>query len=104
MTARYFDSYDFIGQNDFPSGTATAYESADPYGKRYDGGCRGQQTGSLTARLSKTGSVTGYLYSVMYYDDRYRMIQQKGNNELNGTKQTYIAYSFTGQPTEVKHV
>ena len=104
MTARYFDSYDFIGQNDFPSGTATAYESADPYGKRYDGGCRGQQTGSLTARLSKTGSVTGYLYSVMYYDDRYRMIQQKGNNELNGTKQTYIAYSFTGQPTEVKQV
>ena len=58
----------------------------------------------LTARLSKTGSVTGYLYSVMYYDDRYRMIQQKGNNELNGTKQTYIAYSFTGQPTEVKQV
>ena len=104
LTARYFDSYDFIGQNDFPSGTATAYESADPYGKRYDGGCRGQQTGSLTARLSKTGSVTGYLYSVMYYDDRYRMIQQKGNNELNGTKQTYIAYSFTGQPTEVKQV
>ena len=44
LTARYFDSYDFIGQNDFPSGTATAYESADPYGKRYDGGCRGQQT------------------------------------------------------------
>lgn len=104
LTASYFDSYSFIGQNGIPSGTATAYESVDVYGKRYAGGCKGQQTGSLTARLTKTGSVTGYFYSVMYYDNRYRMIQQKGNNELNGTEQTYTAYSFTGQPTEVKQV
>ncbi len=104
LTASYFDSYDFIGQNGIPSGTATAYEAVEGYGKRYDGGCRGLQTGTLTARLSKTGLVTGYLYSVMYYDERYRLIQQKGNNELNGSDQMYTAYSFTGQPTQVKHV
>lgn len=60
----------------------TAYAEVVGYGKCYDGGCRGQQTGSYTAKLSKTGAVTDYLYSTMYYDDRYRMIQQRGNNEL----------------------
>lgn len=102
LTANYYDNYDFIGQNSVPSGTATAYETVDSYGKRYTGGCRGQQTGVLTARLSKTGAVTGYLYSVMYYDERGRMVQQKGSNELNGTTHIYNAYNFTGKPTQVK--
>lgn len=104
LTANYYDNYDFIGQNSVPSGTATAYETVDSYGKRYTGGCRGQQTGVLTARLSKTGAVTGYLYSVMYYDERGRMVQQKGSNELNGTTHIYNAYNFTGKPTQVKQI
>lgn len=40
----------------------------------------------------------------MYYDDRYRLIQQKGNNALGGTEQAYTAYNFAGQPIQVKQV
>ena len=104
LSVSYYDTYGFIGQNGIPSGMGTAYEAATGYGNRYAGGCKGQQTGTLTARLSKAGIVTGYLYSVMYYDERYRVVQQRGNNELNGTIQVYTAYSFTGKPTQVKQV
>ena len=40
----------------------------------------------------------------MYYDDRYRVIQRKGNNGQNGTESVYTAYNFEGSPTKEKHV
>jgi RHS repeat-associated protein len=50
-----------------------------------------------------TGST--YLYSVMYYDSRGRLIQTKSNNHLTGgIEKEYIAYNFTGQPTQRKHI
>ena len=40
----------------------------------------------------------------MYYDDRYRVIQRKGNNGQHGTESVYTAYNFEGSPTKEKHV
>ena len=40
----------------------------------------------------------------MYYDDRYRVVQRKGNNGQNGTESVYTAYNFEGSPTKEKHV
>ena len=40
----------------------------------------------------------------MYYDDRYRVIQRKGNNGQNGTESVYTAYNFESSPTQEKHV
>lgn len=105
LSAVYYDSYGFMGKsNSIPNDATTAYAEVTGYGKRYPGGCRGQQTGAYIAKLSKTGTVTGYVYQVMYYDERYRMVQQRGNNELGGTDLTCTAYSFTGKPTRVKQV
>ncbi|WP_148373227.1 RHS repeat domain-containing protein, partial [Bacteroides bouchesdurhonensis] len=105
LSAVYYDSYDFLGKsNSIPNDATTSYAEVPGYGKRYKGGCRGQQTGSYIAKLSKTGAVTGYLYSVMYYDERYRMVQQRGNNGLGGTDLTCTLYSFTVKPAQVKQV
>ncbi|WP_305000437.1 RHS repeat domain-containing protein, partial [Bacteroides sp. AM16-13] len=43
-------------------------------------------------------------YSVLYYDDRYRVVQRKGNNGQHGTESVYTAYNFEGSPTKEKHV
>ena len=72
------------------------------YGKRYSGGCKGQLTGSWTARL--TSQLAGSTYSVMYYDARYRVIQRKGNNSLNGMEAVYTSYNFEGSPVKEKRV
>ncbi|TWV06058.1 hypothetical protein FQ707_14635 [Bacteroidaceae bacterium HV4-6-C5C] len=41
----------------------------------------------------------------MYYDYKGRVIQTKGNNPLSGgTEKEYIAYNFTGQPLQKKHI
>jgi hypothetical protein len=59
---------------------------------------------SWTFKLNGSTTLT-YLYSVMYYDYKGRVIQSKGNNHLSGgTEKEYIAYDFTGQPLQKKHI
>ena len=80
----------------------TVYVEETGYGKRNAGGCKGQLTGVWTSLLSaRPGTFT---YSVMYYDDRYRIIQQRGNNELGGTEIVHTAYNFSGNPLEEKRI
>ena len=40
----------------------------------------------------------------MYYDDRYRVIQRKGNNSLNGMEAVYTSYNFEGSPVKEKRI
>ncbi|WP_321333085.1 RHS repeat-associated core domain-containing protein [uncultured Bacteroides sp.] len=41
----------------------------------------------------------------MYYDYRGRVIQTKSNNHLTGgIEKAYVAYNFTGQPIQKKHI
>jgi hypothetical protein len=71
------------------SGCGTDYTEDNKYKNK------GLLTGTLTARLLPDGTVSSsYLYSVMYYDNRGRVIQTKSNNHLNGTEAEYIAYNF----------
>jgi RHS repeat-associated protein len=46
----------------------------------------------------------GYLASVLYYDYKGQLIQSKSQNHLGGVEKEYIAYNFTGQPTQRKQV
>lgn len=103
LSVSYYDSYDFLGKNGIPDDATTAYCETSGYGKRYGDDCKGQQTGSLTARFTDR-EYTGFIYSALYYDDRYRVIQRKGNNGQNGTESVYTAYNFEGSPTKEKHV
>ncbi len=104
LTASYYDNYEFMGLNSIPAITDTNFkpETLTGYGTQYTGGNKGQLTGSWTALLD--GSTAG-IYNVMYYDNRGRVIQTKSNNHLaGGIEKEYIAYNFTGQPTQKQHV
>ena len=57
----------------------------------------------MTARFTDR-EPAGFIYSALYYDDRYRVIQRKGNNGQNGTESVYTAYNFESSPTQEKHV
>ena len=103
LSVNYYDSYDFLGKNGIPDDATTAYCETAGYGKRYGDDCKGQQTGILTA-LFTDREYTGFIYSALYYDDRYRVIQRKGNNGQHGTESVYTAYNFEGSPTKEKHV
>ncbi|MCS2585134.1 DUF6443 domain-containing protein [Bacteroides sp. BFG-551] len=103
LSVNYYDSYDFLGKNGIPDDATTAYSETSGYGKRHGDDCKGQQTGSLTARFTDR-EPAGFIYSALYYDDRYRVIQRKGNNGQNGTESVYTAYNFEGSPTKEKHV
>ena len=92
----------FVRTSSIPDDATTGYSEMPGYGKRYSGGCKGQLTGNWTARL--TSQLTGSTYSVMYYDARYRVIQRKGNNSLNGMEAVYTSYNFEGSPVKEKRV
>ena len=103
---RYFFSLSvwatFVRTSSIPDDATTGYSEMPGYGKRYSGGCKGQLTGNWTARL--TSQLAGSTYLVMYYDDRYRVIQRKGNNSLNGMEAVYTSYNFEGSPVKEKRI
>ncbi len=108
LVANYYDTYEFLGLNAIPdtmsTSSPTRYEAVVDYGERYYGGSRGVQTGSLTACLDNQTTNSEYLYSVLYYDQRGRMIQSKANNHVGGTEKIYTTYDFTGNPVQKKHL
>lgn len=107
LSANYYDNYDFRGvaTTNIPS-AGTEYNAETGYGTQYAGGTKGLLTGTLTAQMNADGTPSSaYLYSVMYYDTRGRVIQTKSNNPLtDGTDQEYLAYDFVGNVTQRKHV
>lgn len=110
LNVNYYDNYDFTGKNSIPDSTdlRAGYDEeykAEGYGERYTVSAKGLLTGTLIAQLGGSSSKPTYLYSVMYYDNRGRLIQAKSNNQLpDGTDKEYFAYNFTGQPVKRKHV
>lgn len=111
LSVNYYDNYSYLGlSGGIPNDANTAYNSETGYGVRYDEGkgyeAKGQLTGTMIAQYLPDGTISPtYLYSVMYYDNRGRLIQTKSNNHLEGgIEKEYIAYNFTGQPTKRKHI
>lgn len=101
----YFDNYEFVGLNNIPNDENIKYSTPETgYGRQHIGLYQGLLTGTSTAIID-AGNVSTYIYSAMYYDDRGRVIQVKSNNHLpGGIEKEYLAYNFTGQITEKKHV
>lgn len=92
-TVNYYDDYSFMGKNGIPSETNadTEYEpyEAEGFGKRYAESAKGLLTGTLSAQLDGSTTTPSYLYSVMYYDGRSRVIQTKSNNHLGGIEKGF---------------
>jgi RHS repeat-associated protein len=112
LSVNFYDNYDFRGIAEIPT-AGTEYNAESGYGTWYGTDYteankyknRGVLTGTLTAQIKSDGTVSSYLYSVMYYDNKKQLVQTKGNNHLTGgIEKEYIAYNFTGQPTQRKHV
>ncbi|MCM1869090.1 DUF6443 domain-containing protein, partial [Bacteroides ovatus] len=109
LSVNYYDSYEFMRNNGIPAITDNDFkpETIMGYGAQYTlGGYKGLLTGTLNAQVSTDGALSStYLYSVMYYDNRGRLIQTKSNNHLpGGIEKEYVAYNFVGQPIRRKHV
>ncbi|MDD3211172.1 MULTISPECIES: RHS repeat domain-containing protein [Bacteroides] len=106
LNVSYYDDYAFMGTNGIPASTDAnfKYDAETGYDTRYTASTKTFLTGTLTAKLEGS-STPSYLCSVMYYDNRGRVIQTKSQNHLSGgIEKEYVAYNFTGQPTGRKHV
>lgn len=111
MIINYYDAYDA-----FPNNTQINYRELlkytekSGYGQRYiDNGLllntpKGQLTATRARSLMPDGSMEVGTVSMLYYDNRGRLIQTKSANHLGGVDEEYIAYNFTGQPTKKMHV
>lgn len=108
LSVNYYDNYNFLKNNSIPipNNANGQYTAKNGYGTAYgthldDTKSKGQLTATMTAQLP-SGTM---LYSAMYYDNRGRVVQTKSNNHLTGGfEEEYIAYNFTGQPTQKMHI
>jgi RHS repeat-associated protein len=100
LSVNYYDDYRFLDL--LPAATKTALQYADEsgYGTRYDN-AKGLATGGRQYQLDDS---TKHTVTATYYDYRGRVIQTKSTNHLGGFESEYIAYDFTGHPTQKKHV
>ncbi|MDR1003802.1 MAG: DUF6443 domain-containing protein [Prevotellaceae bacterium] len=113
----YYDNYDFKVLPGFKNTANTgfkselAYDSSQGtnYNTRYGADNstyqhKGKLTGTAVAKLDIAPD-SSYLYTVIYYDNRSRLIQTKSTNQFtNGYEKEYIAYNFVGQPVKRKHI
>lgn len=108
LKVNYYDDYNFMGKNGFPSSSDAdyGYEPLSGYGERRQNGAASLLTGTLTAHRDSSGVETlEYLPSVMYYDYRGRMIQSKSSSHLSGgIEKEYVGYDFTGHPLKRRYV
>jgi RHS repeat-associated protein len=93
LTVNYYDNYAFtslavngssLNWGTPPAGYGTQFASAT-----------GLLTGTRTYILDKT--ISSYITSAMYYDDRGRVVQTRATNYLNGNDTIYNRYDFTGK-------
>ena len=98
---RYYDDYDFMGKNNIPTSVERmlSYEVASGYGTRYTGNPIGFQTGEIIQLTDES-----YIYRVMYYDERGRLIQKHSTNHMGGSEHIWYNRNFTGKVIKNKSV
>ncbi len=79
-------------------GYNSAYNTAPDYPQQIPLTASAQTKGLATWTETKILSNTSYVYSVMLYDDRGRVVQVKSKNITTGTDINTTQYSFAGQP------
>jgi RHS repeat-associated protein len=115
LTRSFYDQYDWLTTLPAGSSTFTAQrhtaddgwlEAADdnnyPYPRAVQqyGNTTGRVTGSATRVLSSStvnASTAGWLYSILYYDDKGRVIQAQSQNHRGGVDITTTQYGWAGQ-------
>lgn len=73
-----------------------SYEVASGYGTRYTGNPIGFQTGEIIQLTDES-----YIYRVMYYDERGRLIQKHSTNHMGGSEHIWYNRNFTGKVIKI---
>ena len=101
----YYDQYGFAGTSPFPAANNAdfAYDSSigTSFSAYYSPSAQGLQTGSLLKVLDNTAG-NQYLWSVSYYDDRSRVVQNRMSTHLGGVEKDWFLYDFIGNVTKRK--
>ena len=109
-TVNWYGDYSFLGNWDIPSATATNSPTGfDANAPLYDYGSKQTtlESGFLTGTMERiigNQSNNPYIWSVMYYDNRGRIVQQSRKNPMGGWDKTNTGYSYTGQPLKSRTV
>ena len=109
LTVSWYDDYAFLGNMDgIPSAASTtsptrfdASAPNDDYGDKYTYGGAGRMTGRMEKILGETDG-NQYLWSVLYYDDRGRVVQESHATHRGGWQRTNTGYDFTGHPLKAR--
>jgi RHS repeat-associated protein len=101
LSVNYYDDHRFLELlPDSAIKTALQYTHEAGFDTRYEN-AKGLVTGGRQYQLDDS---TKYTVTATYYDYRGRIVQTKSTNHLGGIEAEYIAYDFTGHPTQKKHV
>ncbi len=104
LNVNYYDDYSFLDQS-----AATGFNK-EKFSFTVESGFGNRSTatktlltGALVAKLEDPVT-SSYLATVMYYDNRKRMIQSISSNHLGGDEKEHVLYDFVGKPLKRKHV
>ncbi len=109
LVVNYYDNYNFYVKNNTNNNVLVqadenlSYNNESTY-SNYKPNAKTLLTGIVTAVLDDYDTPSDYLYSVMYYDGKKRIVQTKSTNAMGGYEKEYINYNFLGQPTKRKHI
>ena len=100
LSVRYYDNYGFLGTSPFPA-AGNADVSFDQsagagYGSWYQTSQAGLETGRLTKVLGGSPTQSSFLWTVMYYDERSRIVQRSSSTLPGGLDREYLGYDFVG--------
>lgn len=116
----FYDDYDFINfplySNQKPHLLyKDKYTQSDlaPFDVRYtnvqnntDISTKGLKTGQIVREVDDVSmtSYTRFVLTALYYDERGRVVQSRGNNRMGGYDYDFFQYSFTGNVLRHRHV
>ena len=109
LTVCWYDDYAFLGNMDgIPSAASQTSPTrfdvmavTDCGDEQYEYGGVGRMTGRLEKVLGETDE-NQYLWSVLYYDDRGRVVQESHATHRGGWQRTNTGYDFTGHPLSAR--
>ncbi len=93
LTVTHYDDYDF---QSMPQWASLSFTFIDPNGQLIK---RDNVKGQVSGTMTKTGSGS-WIYSVNFYDQKYRLIQSVSSNHIGGTDRITNYYDFIGQVTK----
>ena len=109
LTVSWYDDYAFLGNMDgVPSAASQTSPTrfdvmaiTDCGDEQYEYGGVGRMTGRLEKVLGETDE-NQYLWSVLYYDDHGRVVQESHATHRGGWQRTNTGYDFTGHPLSAR--